>query len=302
MRRTSRSALVATFVTTAVVTHAWAQEARRLGSRDEASVEVLWGPDAESDARASVSPELRAYREHRLRLERIQAQGATDVGGSALLGLRVGDKSLVQDSQVDPRVREILQDWDGHGAAVQHVAPGSPADHAGVMEGDVIVRFAGLWVDNHVTLIRLATRAEPGQEYEMQYLRDGNLVSTWAIPRNRSDIDLTSMPRDRSGRGIAAEPLTMDAPGLRAPRLVEGPAPPYPPAARDAGIEGDVVLSAVVDSAGRVGAIEIEHSSGHADFKAAAVDAVSAFEWSPGHREGRDVAVRVPIRIRFLLK
>lgn len=62
-----------------------------------------------------------------------------------------------------------------NGAAVSGVSPGSPADRAGLLEGDVIVSINGQRVADGVELI-VAIRAHvPGDTVQLGYLRDGDL-------------------------------------------------------------------------------------------------------------------------------
>jgi hypothetical protein len=62
------------------------------------------------------------------------------------------------------------------GVLLQGVAPGSPAENAGLRAGDRIVRFDGASVANFEEYaVRLAT-ARPGQQVRFGLLRDGRLV------------------------------------------------------------------------------------------------------------------------------
>ena len=65
---------------------------------------------------------------------------------------------------------------------VQSVALDSPALHAGLRSGDVIVQLAGHEITSAVELAQY-TRAALGQEVELAFLRDGERISVRLIPR-----------------------------------------------------------------------------------------------------------------------
>jgi protein TonB len=78
--------------------------------------------------------------------------------------------------------------------------------------------------------------------------------------------------------------------------------PTYPPLARARGLEGRVILTAVVDQQGRVeAAITVTQSMPLLD--AAAVEAFRQWRFEPGRdRDGRPVRVRIEVPIRFQLR
>ena len=108
----------------------------------------------------------------------------------------------------------------------------------------------------------------------------------------------------RAGGGAAPAP-PVDGPlpsdGVdQLARLVTGPAPVYPTAARDDGIEADVPLDIVVDESGRV--IDVRatrHIGSGLDESAAA--AIRGYRFSPAMRGGRAVKVRMRWTVVFRL-
>jgi len=58
------------------------------------------------------------------------------------------------------------------GAEVQYVEPGSPADEAGLKEGDVITALDGQEIDRDHPLDQLIQRYKPGDSVEITYWRD----------------------------------------------------------------------------------------------------------------------------------
>jgi TonB family protein len=83
------------------------------------------------------------------------------------------------------------------------------------------------------------------------------------------------------------------------PEPVFIPEPEYPQFARDAGIEGDVVLSLKVGVSGRVE--EIQVLSGVPMLDAAAIDALSLAVFRPAQHNGRIVTTWIVVPVRFTL-
>jgi serine protease Do len=71
-----------------------------------------------------------------------------------------------------------------HGALVEEVEPGSPADKAGVKAGDVILAVDGQDVPRHEELPRLVASHKPGTEVKVTVLHD----------KQRRDVSITLAP------------------------------------------------------------------------------------------------------------
>ncbi|MGH2830980.1 MAG: TonB family protein, partial [Actinomycetota bacterium] len=80
------------------------------------------------------------------------------------------------------------------------------------------------------------------------------------------------------------------------PRRIAGPPPRYPPHLQQSGIEGVVMLQAVLDTVGRAepGSVRIV-SSTNSGFNASAIESVNRSEFQPARLNG--IAVRVMIQI-----
>lgn len=87
------------------------------------------------------------------------------------------------------------------------------------------------------------------------------------------------------------------------PAILAGPIPSYPDLLRQAGIQGRVVLEAVIDTVGQVepGSIVVV-AAAHPGFVAAARQAVAATLFRPARVRGRAVRVRVRIPMEFALR
>ena len=99
-----------------------------------------------------------------------------------------------------------------------------------------------------------------------------------------------------------AEVVDPDAEGVSAPYLIAGSrvTPSYPPAAYAAKYEGVVSLKAVVNADGSVGDIEVLDSSRKSvGFEAAAIDAVSQWQFEPARKADSAVDSYTLVRLRF---
>ena len=87
---------------------------------------------------------------------------------------------------------------------------------------------------------------------------------------------------------------------IREPKKVLHVAPEYPELARRAGVEGVVVLEAVVDVSGRVTQVRVLRPVALLD--AAAVNAVRPWRYSPTELNGVPVPVLMTVTVRFALR
>ncbi len=88
-----------------------------------------------------------------------------------------------------------------------------------------------------------------------------------------------------------------------APTLLTAPVPAYPARLREAGIQGRVVLEAIVDTLGRVepGSLRVV-ASDRDDFNAPAIAAIGAALFRPARVFGRPVRVLVRVPVAFRLR
>lgn len=87
----------------------------------------------------------------------------------------------------------------------------------------------------------------------------------------------------------------------RPPEPTYRPSIPYPPRARELGIEGALELELIVGRDGRVESVKIV-SSPHPDFSSTARRVVSDWRFTPGMNKGVPVRVRVRQTIEFRLE
>jgi protein TonB len=106
-------------------------------------------------------------------------------------------------------------------------------------------------------------------------------------------------------------PETSESPERQAPAAMltsalplykRNPAPKYPRAARRRGYEGKVILDVLVNRDGKVEALTVSQSSGHAILDKAALEAVATWLFSPALRGEERVAMWIKVPIRFDLQ
>lgn len=124
-----------------------------------------------------------------------------------------------------------------------------------------------------------------------------------ALPSPPLAGGITSSGRLRAGPvvpGWSREPIDA-ALADEYPELLAAPAPTYPELLRQAGVEGGVVLEAVIDTGGKVEGSSIVVIAGHPVFAAAAQRSLVASLFRPARVRGRAVRVRVRLPFEFRL-
>jgi serine protease Do len=77
-------------------------------------------------------------------------------------------------AEITPDMAEAWGLKDDHGALVQSVSPGLPADQAGVKKGDIVVAIDGKPVTTSDEVVRLISGKDPGSKVRLTVLRDGH--------------------------------------------------------------------------------------------------------------------------------
>ena len=89
---------------------------------------------------------------------------------------------------------------------------------------------------------------------------------------------------------------------IRPPRKLVDVRPVYPPAMRDAGLDGVVSLTALIDVEGLVSSVRVIGSPAHPDLGRAAADAVRQWRFSPTLLNGEAVEVLMNVSVAFSLE
>jgi S1-C subfamily serine protease len=118
----------------------------------------------------------------------IPSNTATFVAGQLLRFGRVKRSYVGLGGQDVPLHRRIVRFHKlaaESGVMVIQVEPGSPADHAGVREGDIIVEFDGVAIEHMDELYRLLTEDRVGKTTEMTVLRGLELHALMVTPADK---------------------------------------------------------------------------------------------------------------------
>ena len=92
--------------------------------------------------------------------------------------------------QVTPGLAKSFGLEEPRGALISEVIPDSPADKAGLKQGDVVLSFNGEEIQDYSKLSRLTAGNAPGSKVRLQVLRDGELKTF--------TVTLGSLPKDES--------------------------------------------------------------------------------------------------------
>jgi serine protease Do len=93
------------------------------------------------------------------------------------LGVEVSDVSDTQARETRLNARR--------GALVHIVESGSPADEAGMTEGDVVTAVGGVGVDSADAFVQLVGDARPGERLAVEYVREGVSKKTKVVVTTR---------------------------------------------------------------------------------------------------------------------
>jgi TonB family protein len=112
------------------------------------------------------------------------------------------------------------------------------------------------------------------------------------------------MPTATTAPGQAADrPIYAPGNGVTVPELITKVRPEYTKAAKAAGIVGSVVIEAVVEPDGSVGEVWVVRSLDEQHgLDAQATAAARQYEFKPGLRDGKPVAVAVSLQFNFTLR
>lgn len=86
----------------------------------------------------------------------------------------------IEGANLDPRAAQQFDLDVAAGAVVRAVEPGSPADEAGLQQGDIITAIDGVEISEVFDLVGRIRVTEPGATIEITFVRDGEERSTTA--------------------------------------------------------------------------------------------------------------------------
>ena len=170
-------------------------------------------------------------------LDQLRETGAVQRG---LLGVQIREVSYA--------LAEALGLDRPHGAFVDIVQPGSPAEQAGIEIEDIILEYNGRSIEDSADLPFFVGQNRPGTESELEVYRNGDRLSlTVVLGSSPLNVALDALPDNEPQRinplGVRVVELSREAQqvsgltGVRVAEVTSGPA-------REAGVmEGDVIVA-----------------------------------------------------------
>jgi TonB family protein len=162
--------------------------------------------------------------------------------------------------------------------------------------------------------------ALPAGEYEMKVLKPGfaeyNAAQIIVDPRRESSQNITlkvgaiteevnvvaeGTPKPLAGEGMGKPTRVPLGGDIQAAKLLNKVQPVYPAAAKAGGIEGTVILHAVIGIGGNPLSLRVMNSQVDPELARAAVEAVSKWRYSPTLLNGESIEVDTTIMVNFKL-
>ena len=162
-------------------------------------------------------------------------------------------------------------------------------------------------IEHAISSLAKALEIDPGYDDAMAYMN--LLIRERADLRDtpeeyRRDVDVADLwvQKALDMRRAKAQPPTRIRVGgnVQQANLIRKVDPVYPPAAKEAGIQGPVTFTAIIDEAGHVKTLTLV--SGHPMLVDAARDAVQFWEYKPTLLNGQPVEVVTLIQVNFSLQ
>lgn len=117
----------------------------------------------------------------------------------------------VMVQKVTPDLAEKFGLTVGKGALVSKVEPGSPADKAGLKEGDIIIRFEGVEISEMNELPRVVARTAVGKKTEVVVFRAGKEKALQVVLGEMPDAEgAEGGEREEKNLGMTVEEITPD--------------------------------------------------------------------------------------------
>jgi len=138
------------------------------------------------------------------------------------------------------------------------------------------------------------------QDLRLESERNWDVTLTIPVGAIQETIRVTEQRPSTAARAERA-PVRIGG-NIKPPRKLVDVRPVYPQSMRDAGLEGVVSLTAMIDVAGRVTSARVIGSPAHPDLGRAAVEAVRQWQFSPTLLNGEAVEVLMNVQVAFSLE
>src|SRR6266480_2746008 len=139
-----------------------------------------------------------------------------------------------------------------------------------------------------------------------RFISSGKLLAPTVIPRHIAEIKEAPLEPESDGGVVGGVPGGVPGGqmggvigGVKAPRAIFQVPPAYPPLARQARIEGQVQIDAVLDENGSV--VEMKVVSGPALLYQAALEALKKWKYEPTYLNDQPIAVQLIVTVTFVL-
>ena len=118
----------------------------------------------------------------------------------------------VMSQEVTPAISKAFHENGVSGALVSSVSPDSPASHAGIEKGDIILAVNGQPVADSAQLAMHISLMQPGTDVTVKVLRDGAERTVNArlaeLPAETAKLDRPDRETDRALDGVSVENVT----------------------------------------------------------------------------------------------
>lgn len=138
--------------------------------------------------------------------------------------------------------------------------------------------------------VRVQSILDPGRDRTMASRKTIGIAAALLLAIS---LPIASMQAERKIYKIGDD-------GVTAPKVIHKPEPSYTPEAREAKIEGRVLLSGVLDIDGKLHEVEVKESL-DAGLDQKAVEAIGTWRFEPARKAGEPVPVAVNIEVNFRL-
>jgi len=169
------------------------------------------------------------------------------------------------------------------------------------LTSEMVKRLGSVWgVDAIITGVVQSAPEHYTLSVTVRRVTDNTIAATESIsiPHSRIFDVLRPLPELNSG-GLSLSHAGIN--GIDVPRCIWCPIPTYSDRAKDAKVQGTIVLSVLVSEDGRAGAIAVVKGLGFG-LTQNAIEAVSGWRFKPAStRDGEPVAVIVPVEVTMRL-
>ena len=112
--------------------------------------------------------------------------------------------------EISPEIQQSLSLPDDSGALISDVAPGSPAEKAGIQRGDVVLEISGTKIKDVDDLPKIVANFTPGTRTNLKIFRDGGIENVKVKLEEFPDEQLASSHPITNKKSEASLGLVVD--------------------------------------------------------------------------------------------